>query len=314
MRPSYCVPLLPPIPDAAAFRAVRTADIYRPALAEIARRHRLAGEPRRYAGGSLPVFAIGNEHVVKLFPPPFRRNRDNERDALSFLEGELPVATPALRGADDVDGWPYLVMAQLPGRRMDEVWPDLARADRVRLAGELCDLVAALQALPVAGAAPAFAHIVWQAFIEERRTMCAAHQASRGADPAWVARIPGFLASLDLAYTGEQVFLHTEVMPDHLLVGADGHLCGLVDFEPSMIGAREYEFAAVGLFFARGDRELLRATLTPGGHQPDDALSLRLCGYALLHRYSNLAWYLERQPPGPGTDTFESLALEWFAL
>jgi hygromycin-B 7''-O-kinase len=314
MPPSYCVPLLPPIPDADAFRAVRAADIYRPALAEIARRHRLAGEPRRYAGGSLPVFAIGEKHVVKLFPPLFRRNRDNERDALSFLEDVLPVATPALRAADDIDGWPYLVMAQLPGRRMDEVWPELTRADHVRLAGELGELIAALHTLRVAGAEAVFANVVWDAFIAERRASCAEHQARRGADPAWIARIPDFLAAIDLSDAREPVFLHTEVMPDHLLVGADGHLCGLIDFEPSMIGAREYEFAAVGLFFARGDRELLRAALVPGGHQPDDALSLRLCGYALLHRYSHLAWYLERHPPAPGTTTFESLALQWFAL
>jgi hygromycin-B 7''-O-kinase len=314
MRSSYSVPLLPPIPDDAAFRAVRTADIYRPALAEIAQRHRLVGEPRRYAGGSLPVFALGHEHVVKLFPPPFRRNRDNERDALAFLEHELPVATPALRAADDIDGWPYLVMGQLPGRRMDEVWPELARADRVRLARELGELIAALHALPVATEGQAFTQIVWRAFIEERREQCAAHQANRGADPAWLARIPGFLASLELADARELVFLHTEVMPDHLLVGSDGHLSGLIDFEPSMLGAREYEFASVGLFFARGDRELLRATLAPGGHQPDQALSLRLCGYALVHRYSHLAWYLERQPPGPRTTSFEALALEWFAL
>ncbi len=313
MRPSYFVPLLPPIPDADAFRAVRTADIYRPALAEIARRHRLAGEPRRLAGGSLPVFALGDEHVVKLFPPLFRRNRDNERDALDFLEGELPVATPALRAADELDDWPYVVMALLPGRRMDEVWPDLTRADQIRLAGELGELIAALHELPV-GEALAFVQIVWSAFIEERRALCAAHQASRGADPRWLGRIPGFLASLDLSDAREPVFLHTEVMPDHLLVGGDGHLSGLVDFEPSMVGAREYEFAAVGLFFARGDRDLLRAALAPGGHRADDALSLRLCGYALLHRYSHLAWYLERIPPRPGTTTFEALAREWFAL
>jgi len=314
MRSSYCVPLLPFIPDAEAFRAVRTADIYRPALAEIARRHRLGGEPRRYAGGSLPVFAVGDEHVVKLFPPPFRYSRDNERDALAFLEGELPVATPALRAADELDGWPYLVMAQLPGRRMDEVWPSLARADHLRIAAELGDLIAAMHALPVGLGAAAFAQVVWEAFIDERRAQCAAHQAARGADPAWLARVPGFLASLDLSDPRAAVFLHTEVMPDHLLVDGAGRLSGLVDFEPSMVGAREYEFAAVGLFFARGDRDLLRAVIAPAGLAPDESLSLRLCGYALLHRYSNLAWYLALNPPAPGVETFEALAHQWFAL
>lgn len=38
-------------------------------------------------------------------------------------------------------------------------------------------------------------------------------------------------------------------------------LTGLIDFEPAMRGAREYEFAAVSVFFAEGDAELLRRTL-----------------------------------------------------
>jgi hygromycin-B 7''-O-kinase len=306
-------PLLPVVADADAFRALRHADIYRPALAEIARRHGLAGEATRYAGGSLPVFALGDEHVVKLFPPPFRRNRDNERDALAFLGGRLAVATPALRAADDLDGWPYLVMAQLPGRRMDEVWPSLERAARLRLAAQVGAMIGELHSLPAGGETLPFAHVVWDAFIEAQRAACAGRQASRGADPAWVARIPAFLAALELGDARAPVFLHTEVMPDHLLVAGDGRLSGLVDFEPSMIGAREYEFASVGLFFAAGDRELLRAVLDEAGCPRDAGLSRRLCGYALLHRYSHLGWYLERMPPRPGVDSFDALAAQWFA-
>ena len=303
---------LPLVADAEAFRPLRNADIYRPALAEIARRHQLAGEPRRYAGGSLPVFALGDQHVVKLFPPPFRRNRDNERDALAFLSGRMAVATPALRAADELDGWPYIAMAQLSGRRMDEVWPSLGRAARLRLAGQVGAMIGELQSLPAGGDTLPYAQIVWDAFIEAQRAGCHQRQAARGADPAWVERIPGFLAALDLTDTRASVFLHTEVMPDHMLVADDGRLLGLVDFEPSMIGGREYEFASVGLFFAAGDRELLRAALDEAGCPRDAALSRRLCGYALLHRYSHLGWYLERMPPRPGVDDFDALADQWF--
>ncbi len=305
---------LPPVADAEAFRPLRTADIYRPAVAAIAERHGLAGDqPRRYAGGSMPVFALGGDHVVKLFPPPFRRNCDNERDALRFLAGRLAVATPALRAFGDLDDWPYLVMSQLPGRRMDEVWPSLGRAARLRLAGRVGAMIAELHALPAGGDTLPFAHIVWDAFIDAQRAGCAARQAGRGADPAWVQRIPDFLASLDLADGSSPVFLHTEVMPDHMLVSDDGRLTGLVDFEPSMIGGREYEFASVGLFFAVGDRELFRTVLDEAGCARDAALSRRLCGYALLHRYSHLGWYLERMPPRPGVDSFDALAAQWFA-
>lgn len=307
-------PLLPPAPDAEAFRLLRAADIYRPALAEIARRHRLAGEPRRYAGGSLPVFALGDAHVVKLFPPPFRRNRDNERDALAFLGGRLAVATPELVAADDLDGWPYLVMSQLPGRPMDEVWPALERADHLRLADEVGALIGELHALPAGGVALPFAEVVWEAFIDAQRAACPERQASRGAEPAWVARIPGFLDAVDLSDPREPVFLHTEVMPDHLLVTAEGRLAGLIDFEPSMIGAREYELASVGIFFAAGDRALLLRALEAAGHPPDRALARRLMAYALLHRYSHLPWYMRRMPPRRGVDSFDALAAQWFAI
>jgi hypothetical protein len=60
--------------------------------------------------------------------------------------------------------------------------------------------------------------------------------------------------SLDLP--PRRVLLHTEIMREHLLVTphADGwSLSGLFDFEPAMRGAREYEFASVGLFVSRGD-------------------------------------------------------------
>lgn len=293
---------------------MRTADIYRPAVGEIARRHQLSGEARRYTGGSLPVFALGDQHVIKLFPPPFRRNRDNERDSLAFLAGELAVATPELVAADDIDEWPYLVMSQLPGQRMDEVWPSLGRAQHLRLAGELGALIGELHSLPAVGVALPYAHVVWDAFIAAQLAACAERQAGRGADPAWVARIPGFLDTLDLSDPRPPVFLHTEVMPDHLLVTADGRLAGLLDFEPSMIGASEYEFASVGIFFAAGDRELLRAVLLAADHEPDAALGRRLLGYALLHRYSHLGWYLERMPPAPGVDSFDALAAQWFAM
>jgi hygromycin-B 7''-O-kinase len=91
-------------------------------------------------------------------------------------------------------------------------------------------------------------------------------------------------------------------MREHLLVTPhpDGwSVSGLLDFEPAMRGAAEYEFAAVGLFVSRGDAGFLRRLFLTYGydsHQLDDALPRRLLAYALLHRYSDLPWYLEQLP------------------
>lgn len=86
------------------------------------------------------------------------------------------------------------------------------------------------------------------------------------------------------------VLLHTEVMSDHLLVAPDLELSGLVDFEPAMRGAAEYEFVATGVFLTRGDLE---------AHE------------ALLHVYSNLPRCLREIPPGEAK-MLDSLADLWF--
>ena len=271
-------------------------------VAEIARRHGLRGEVRRYPDGTQPVFAVGGAHVVKLFPAEARRNGDNERDALAFLGGRLPVATPELRAAGELGAWTYIVMSQLPGAVP-------AAADLPALAAELGGLLRAMHALEVDRAALPHA-VGYDELLAERRAGAAVRAAAKGADPAWVARIDPFLASVDLADRGARVFLHTEVMPDHLLV-AGGRLSGLVDFEPAMIGPPEYELAAVGLFVARGDRAILRAVLDAyGGAAP--GLARRLMAYALVHRYANLRWYLSLLPPARGVSTFEDLADQWF--
>ena len=43
-------------------------------------------------------------------------------------------------------------------------------------------------------------------------------------------------------------------------------------------------------------------------------LSRRLFTFALLHRYSNIAWYLERVPAPPGVSTLEELAETWYGV
>ena len=83
-----------------------------------------------------------------------------------------------------------------------------------------------------------------------------------------------------------------------------------------MRGAREYEFASIGLFVSGGDARALRCILRAYGYaeaQLDGALQNRLMAMTLLHRYSNLPWYLQRLPL-PGAMRLEQLAAHWWKL
>lgn len=307
---------LPVARTEAEFAAVcRDEARLRPGVLALCRRLGHGGaDVTRFPGGSLPVYAVGDRFVLKLYPPTTRKNWQVEDRVLRAVDGRLPVPTPRVEAAGDFGDWSYVLMTRLRGEPLTEVWPRTNERDRDGLAEQLGRALAALHRITV----PALGPPDWHRFVADQRAGCVARQRSRGLAPLWAAQIPEFLDSVPLP-PSPPVLLHTEVMREHLLVtrGPIGwSLSGLYDFEPAMMGDRDYEFASVGVFVARGDARFLRRLLTAYGH-PDDrlgpALQRRLLAYTLLHRYSDLTWYLEEMP-APPEPTLDALAARWWAL
>lgn len=256
-----------------------------------------------FTEGSLPVYAVGDDLVLKLYPPLHLAESTTERTVLEVLHGTLP--TPAVKDAGERDGWGWLLMERLPGRTLAETWPELSTEDRGRLVRELGELLAALHAVDdprLAVLDPAD----WAEFVAAQRAKVVEHHRKTDLDDTWIAQIPAFLDAVDLG-TPPVVPLHTEFMREHVMV-ADGRITGVFDFEPAMRGAAEYDFVAVGLFVSRGDSDLLRRFLDGYG-QPIDPR--RCLAYALLHVYSNFPWYFDVLP-APPEPTLDALATAWW--
>jgi hygromycin-B 7''-O-kinase len=274
----------------------------------------------RFADGSLPVYAIGDTRVLKLYPGAFQDSHQVERRVLQAVQGRLPIPTPRLEHAGEFEGWGYLLMERLQGQPLTTAWSRVSATQRQRLAMQLGEALA-LAALHTITAPEldALGPPDWGLFLARQRAGCVERQRAAGLDSAWLDQIPDFLDAVALDSSPRRVLLHTEVMREHLLVipRPDGwSLSGLFDFEPAMQGASEYEFAAVGLFVSRGDAGFLRRLLIAYGYRPgqlDDALPRRLLAYALLHRYSDLPWWLEQLPPPP-VPTLDALAAHWWRL
>ncbi|MFF3940762.1 phosphotransferase family protein [Streptomyces phaeofaciens] len=286
--------------------------VMRPGAADLCARLGLAGAPlTRFPDGSQPVYAVGDTHVLKLFPGAAAQDGVAEGRVLTHLQDRLPVPTPRVRDFGPYEnGWQYVLMSRLEGENLAAVWDRVPRGDQERIVGEVGETLAVLHALDPAPLGDVLGPGDWGAFLDRQRARAVDRQRAHGLPEHWLEQIPDFLASVPLPRAPHPSLLHTEVMRQHLLVDPDGwRPTGLFDFEPAMIGDRAYDFVGVGLFVTRGRPDLLALLSRAYGHTFEPST---LLAYTLLHVYSNLPWYL-RELGAPAEGTLDALARAWFA-
>ncbi|MFI9155245.1 phosphotransferase family protein [Streptomyces sp. NPDC053367] len=286
--------------------------VMRPGVEDLCGRLGLAGAPlTRFADGSQPVYAVGDEHVLKLFPAAAAADGLAEARVLAHLQGRLPVPTPRVRDFGTYEnGWRYVLMSRLHGENLATVWERLSRPQRERVVTEVGETLAVLHSLDPAPLADVLGPGDWGAFVDRRTAGAVRWQRDKGLPGVWLEQIPDFLAATPLPRAPRPSLLHTEVMRQHFLADpADGpRLTGLFDFEPAMIGDPAYDFVGVGLFLTRGDPALLARLGRAYGRTFPPA---ELLAYTLLHVYSDLPWYM-RELGVPGETSLPVLAEAWF--
>ncbi|MEU5977893.1 aminoglycoside 3'-phosphotransferase/choline kinase family protein [Streptomyces sp. NPDC047315] len=298
--------------DAERDAVVSDEGVMRPGAEDLCARLGFAGASlARFPDGSQPVYAVGDDHVLKLFPGADARLGIAEGRVLAHVQGRLPVPTPVVRACGPYEnGWQYVLMSRLRGENLARSWGQVPRDHRERLVVEIGETLASLHSLDPHALGDVLGPEDWGAFLDRQRAGAVERQRAHGLSAAWLEQIPDFLASVALPRAPRRSLLHTEVMQQHFLVDPDGwRLTGLFDFEPALIGDRAYDFVAAGLFVTRGDPALLARLTGAYGHgfEPRE-----LMAHTLLHVYSDLPWYLS-ELPAPAEETLSSLAEAWFS-
>ncbi len=277
-------PSLPANPGVAEFDALQEDPArWMGVVAMLAARHTPA--PAVAAGsGTVLVALLGQEWVLKLYPPFLRDHFAFEHAMLQQLHGRLSLPTPQLVASSEHEGWPYLVMTQLPGTPLDRVWPGLPQAARCGVLRRIGQLTAEVHALPL-GPLPTLAPR-WADFLAGQRTRCHGRQQRTGLPAHLLAQLDAFLQGP--VPEGPDVALTGEYTPFNLLhQGTD--LSAMFDFGDGLIGPREYDWLGPLSFLAAGDAERVDAYFDGYQGRPfDRQLREPLLRLLLLHRYSHL--------------------------
>lgn len=287
---------------------------------DICERHQLVRPCVRLNEGSQLVFSTADGWIIKVFAPEDSEFHQAERVFLAGLENQLPIATPAMRAHGVWHNLPYLVMSRLDGKPLNRVWASLDQAARLEIVAQLGRAVRALHQLSPSRfeGAP----FDWTPFIDQQIAQTVERHRTFGLGTHWLDQLDDFMSTftVEVHDPRQLVPLHTELMLEHVFVTQHDDqwkVCGLIDFEPAMIGHREYELAAVGLFITPGQPQLFRQFLRAYGGDETDLnaeFSRRVMQWMLLHRYGNLNRFMKMVPHHETFTELDQFVCYWFGV
>jgi len=293
---------LPPVPDLKTYRELFAQDaLWLPVMQVLCERHGLpASELQRCNLGSAIVYACQGR-ILKLFAPLWPEEFPRERLGLEAC-AHLSVPVPRLEAVGQLENWDYLIMQQLPGVSLGELWPQLKLPEQLKLLQQAGQIMRELHSLPPPPSP--WTSQPWPEFVQTRLQAFAQQQRELGLSEAWIAQLLEWLqqhaSALPLA---ESVLLHSDLTGDHFLVEqrqGDWQITGLIDFGDLMGGHWLYEFAAPLVFYTRGQPLLRHALLRAYGLEPATwpaDLENHLLAAILLHRFVNIPYYLKHFCP-----------------
>lgn len=286
-------------------------------ISAICSRHALSKEIQEPQRCSQFVFFSG-EKVVKIFSDEDEHFFHNECLFLEALSGQLHCKTPELLERGMIENLHYLIMEKIPGVPLDTIWSKLKLAEKKSIIIQIARIMKEFHRL----ALDSFegGPFKWHEFIDYQQNHVLEHHRRMGLEDSLIAEIPAILASLnsDFHDSANLVPLHTELMLDHFLIDESNlRIEGIIDFEPSMIGIREYEWPSAAIFICQGQKDLLKLLLREYGYENEvvnDELQRKLFIFLLLHRYSNLTWFKNLFPESGPMLHLTDLEKLWFSL
>ena len=286
---------LPSLEDYEAFHAWRAdPSQWLPVALDIVRSHGVKpSTPHICTTGTNLVIGLGDELILKLFPPMLRGQYVSERSSLVQLRRRLSLPIPEILFDGERCGWPYLVITRLHGVLGSEVWPALAEDQKERVLFQVGATIAEVQRAPLGELSRIEPN--WRDFMTRQIAGCRARHTRLGLPQKFLDGFDDILRDTEhlIPWSAPPVILIGEYIPENFLLSREGNnwdLCGLFDFGDVMAGFAEYDLLGPSAFMTAGMPRRVRSLFEGFGYAAADitpAVKRRLMALMLLHRASD---------------------------
>ncbi|PXX42586.1 phosphotransferase family protein [Undibacterium pigrum] len=279
-----------------------------------------AGTWEKIPLGGNALFGLGDEVIVKLAPPNWRRQGDKEILVAPLLENKLSLQTPRLIASGEIDHWVFVIFSRLQGTLLADIWPSLELEQKQAIMVQTGQLFRELRHVEFdAGIA---IKVDWPAYIQELIDGCMARHQRRKMPEGLLAQVMPYIeAAGDFASAGEPRFIHMDIHPWNLMAKQEEgqwKLSGLLDFGDAIVGNSDrLEILTPMIFMAQGNPLLLKSLLEAYGEIEDIGTAdfqRQLTAYMLIRPDSDITFCMQQVPVSGPRDTWEQVAEQMFPL
>jgi hygromycin-B 7''-O-kinase len=267
------------------------------------------GALTRFSYGSNIVYSYNHELVIKLFPSYFNDQFDREVEVLQAIDGRIHlVETPKLISVGSLEGWNYLIMSELKGTLLIDLWDELTTKERAACSVALGKVIEEFHQVPTEHFSKI--NVNWREFIHRQYQ----NRLDNHADlpPYLLQTLESYVDESYIDYNPDLKLLTGEYTPFNLLFNkVDGKwtLTGVIDFADCFLGDGDYDLLGPILFLFNGNKEMTTAFLKSYGYDElNESLRKKLMIYSILHRYSDINFYISKNEQAGKSEDFEELS------
>ncbi|QOR68073.1 phosphotransferase [Cytobacillus suaedae] len=277
------------------------------------------GSLTRFSYGSNIVYSYKGELVIKLYPSYFKNEFKREIEVLKNIENEITfVEIPRIHSVGSYEGWDYLIMNELKGALLIDLWDQLTIEEKNECSKDLGKVIHEFHSIPT----DTFKTIDvdWQSFIKNQYLTMVDNQKKSKLPQKFFNDLEDYVDESYINYHPTLRLLTGEYTPFNLLFNEKNHnwkLTGVIDFADCFLGDSEYDLLGPILFMFNGNKEFTTSFLLSYGYRVEelnDSLRKKLMIYTLLHRFSNIEYYISRNPEANNCDSIEELSRQLFAF